>query len=251
MLIRTEVLWGFVVEAMNGEAGRVRDLQVDDKRWVTRDIVTSTGHFLTSRLVLLNPRAVIKSDHVRQVLNVFLTTEQIASLPGIDAHPPVAQQEGVKPYDYLGLRSFCGGATPSLSGIPRAETNFRATVELRVFDPHLRSISELSHYRIKTRGGDAGRVVDWLIDDHGWVVYYAIVRTGSPVARKHVLVPVRWLGPVNWTARAIHADLEAGAIIHAPDYDPAAPPDPEYESRLRAWYGRPSIVVATRSATKP
>jgi hypothetical protein len=240
VLVRAEVLWGFVVKAVNGEAGHVRDLQVDDKRWMTRDVVMSTGYFLTSRLVLLNPRAIVNTDHVRQSVDVSLTTAQVAKLPGIHAHTPVAQQEGVK-------TRLSGGATTWTLGIPSAGTDCPATAGLRVFDPHLRSIWELKNYRINARRSDAGRVVDWLIDDHAWVILYAIIRTANLWARTHVLVPVRWLGPIDWAARAIHADVDAGAIIDAPHYDPATLQHPEYEARLRAWSGHPAASTNSRS----
>jgi hypothetical protein len=41
---------------------------------------------------------------------------------------------------------------------------------------------------------------------------------------KDVLVPVRWLGPVSYSARIVHADLRRDAVIQAPDFVPAALP---------------------------
>ncbi len=57
---------------------------------------------------------------------------------------------------------------------------------------------------------------------------------------KDVLVPVRWLGPVSYGSRIVHADLNRDAVIHAPDFVPATLPDADYEMRVLSWYDHPS-----------
>ena len=49
MLIETSALWDFTIFAVDGEIGRVSDLQVDDRRWAVADIVVSVGHWPADR----------------------------------------------------------------------------------------------------------------------------------------------------------------------------------------------------------
>jgi hypothetical protein len=58
MLIETSALWDFTIFAVDGEIGRVSDLQVDDRRWAVADIVVSVGHWPVDRLVILPPARV-------------------------------------------------------------------------------------------------------------------------------------------------------------------------------------------------
>ena len=240
MFIRTGDLWRFGVRAVDGEIGRIHDLQVDDRRWAVRDIVVDVGHWLTGHLVLIRPAVVVKPDRDHQTIHVALTAEQIADAPSIETHPPVARQSSVEPYHYLGLRLLLSGLEPwspafALAELPEAESS-----RLRQFDPHLRSLRALSCYGIEASDGDAGHVEDWLVDVETWRTRYAVVKTAGGRTRRHVLVPVHGLGLISWSARVIYADLPRKAIIRAPEYEPASLPDADYEFRLDGWYRRSS-----------
>jgi hypothetical protein len=239
MLVRAKDLWGFGIGAANGDIGRIHDLQVDDRRWAVRDIVVDVGHWLTGRLVLLDPSVVVKADRDHRTLHAALTVEQIAEAPRVETHPSVARQRSVESYHYLGLPLLFGGFeewTPALA----VETPVPDPMRIRRLDPHLRSLRELSHYRIEAIEGEAGDVEDWLVDVHEWVTPYAVVKPAGHRRARRVLVPVRWLGPISWSGRIIHTDLHLDTVVHAPDWDPSAPLDTDYELRLRGWYGHPA-----------
>ena len=240
MLIRARDLWTYNVDATGTEAGRIHDLQVDDRRWAVRDVVVDLGHWPINRLVLIDPCFVVKTDPSRRTIDVALTAEQIAQSPSIETHPPVARQGRVEPYNYLGVPIVWGPLDSWVPPYRMSGPSVRDTSQLQRLDPHLRSLRELSHYRVEGRDGDAGHVEDWLVDDPAWATPYAVVKTASARARRHVLVPVRWLGPVSWGARVIYVDLPTSTILHAPDYDSNAPLDADYEARLRGWYGHPA-----------
>jgi hypothetical protein len=126
-------------------------------------------------------------------------------------------------------------SSPSHAEGPRQEPT-----GIRRIDPHLRSLRELSHYRIEAVEGNAGAIEDWFVDERAWLTPYAVVKAAEHWAGKHVLVLVRWLGAISWSGRVIHTDLHRDAIVHAPDYEPATTLDPDYEIRLRGWYGHPA-----------
>jgi len=239
MLIQTEDLRRFGVRAGDREIGRIHDLHIDDRRWAVRDIILDVGNWLTGQLVLIRPSVVINADNGHQTIQVALTAEQIADAPSIETHPSVSRQHRVEPYQYLGLPLLLRGLDSSAPAYMIAEGSEGHLSRLRDFDPHLRSLRELSHYAIEANDGEAGHVEDWLVDVHAWRTSYAVVKTAGGRTRRHVLVPVHKLGAVSWSARVIYADLPRNAIIRAPEYEPASSPDADYELRLRGWYDYP------------
>jgi hypothetical protein len=237
MLIQSEDLWRFRVRAVDGEIGRIHDLQVDDQHWVIREIVVDVGHWLTGHLVLLRPTVVVNPNRGQRTIEVALTAEQIADAPNIETHPPVARQHTVEAYQYLGLPLVLGEPESWTPVFAPADLFESGSSRLRRFDPHLRSLRELSHYGIEANDGEAGHVEDWLVDVQTWRACYAVVKTSGGRTRRHVLTPVDSLGPVSWSARVVYADLPRDAIIHAPEYEWGRPPNPDYEARLHGWYG--------------
>jgi len=210
MLTRTRDIWNVNVWAIDGNIGRVYDLQVDDRCWAVRDIVVDVGHWLTGRLALIHPAVVVTLDRDQQALRVALTAEEIAEAPGIETHPSVALQHRVEPYEYLGLPLLVSGLEPS--------------ARYGRGDPHLRSLRELSHYGLEVIDGRDWGVEEWLVDPQSWRVSYAAITTTGAWTHKHVLVPVHHLGPISWIGRIIHANLPRKALVPAPDYDPARLP---------------------------
>jgi len=200
MLIPTGNLWRFAVRAVDGEIGRIHDLQVDDRRWGICDIAVDAGHWLTGHVLLIRPSVVVKSDRGNQTIHVALTAEQIA-----DAY-------------------VSEGDSPRLLQV----------------DPHVRSLRALGRYGIEASDGEAGHVEDWLVDVQTWRIRYAVVKTACGRARRHVLVPVHELGAISWSARAIYADLSRNAIVHAPEYEPASQPNAGPVTGSGPWLSRRS-----------
>jgi hypothetical protein len=239
VLIETSELWDFSIFAADGEIGRIRDLQVDDRRWAVSDFVVSVGHWLTDRLVILPPASVLETEVRRRAIRVTLTTDAVAATPSVTTHPSVSRQRSVPPYQYLGLPLLVGELAPWNPALAIAGVGEGDASNLPQFDLHLRSLRDLGHYGVEAGAAVVGHVEDWLVDTHGWHVAYAVARITGGASRKHVLLPVSRLGPISWGGRAVHADLPRDAIIHAPDYEAGRPPDADYEARLRGWY-RPS-----------
>jgi len=240
MLIQASELWRFRLSTADGAVGRVHDLQVDDRRWTVTDVVVGLGHWLTDRSVILSPASVVKLDEPRRSLRVGLTADELARAPSLATHPSVAEQHHVPPYQYLGLPLMVGELKAEDAGfavalLERKQDSARA-------DWHLRSLRALAHYRIEADGGTAGWVEDWLVELRDWTVAYVVVRVAFGSTRRHVLLPVEWLGPISWTARVVYVGLAKDVITHAPDYRPGWLPDRDYEARLAAWYREPAVI---------
>ena len=245
MLIQAGELWKFSLSTVDGAIGRVEDLQIDDRRWIVSDIVVGVGHWLMNWLVIVKPASVVGIDETRRSLRLALTSDEVLHAPGLVTHPSVSQQHHVPPYEYLGLPLMVGeleGVDQGLAGALLQRGQGVARI-----DPHLRSMRELAHYRIEADGKAAGFVEDWILEAGDWRVRYAVVRVPVASSRRHVLLPVEWLGPISWTARAVYAGLTADIITQAPDYCPGHLPDPDYEARLAGWYQEPVVERRLRS----
>jgi hypothetical protein len=77
----SEVVLGYAVQALDGPAGRVVDLEIDDGAWSVAWLVVDTGRWLPGKLVMLPPNAVQRIEWPARVMHVALTGEALRHLP--------------------------------------------------------------------------------------------------------------------------------------------------------------------------
>jgi hypothetical protein len=82
-------LSGYALNAVDGYAGRVRDLFFDDETWAVRYLVVQTASWPFGRRVLVSRDRVRRVDWAGGLIEVDQTREQIAHGSKFDAtHPP-------------------------------------------------------------------------------------------------------------------------------------------------------------------
>ena len=74
-------LVGYAIRAVDGEAGEVDDLVVDDKTWTITDVVVDTHRWLPGKKVLVPPSAVETIDLERRQVDLRLTQAEIEQSP--------------------------------------------------------------------------------------------------------------------------------------------------------------------------
>lgn len=62
---------------------------------------------------------------------------------------------------------------------------------------------------------------------------------------RRVLVPVRWVGEVSWTANSVNVELRSETIKLAPEYAPSVPLNAEYLARLTAYYSASTSSIGS------
>jgi hypothetical protein len=77
----------------------------------------------------------------------------------------------------------------------------------------------LTDFSIHARDGSIGKVVDLLVEDEGWRIYFLIVDTGSWLPGRKVLVSPSWIQNVDWSASHVDIDLNKETIRNSPEYD--------------------------------
>ena len=246
MLVSAKELRGYSIRATDGDAGSVKGLYFDDESWKVRYVVVRAGGLIANRPVLIVPEFVERTDRSARVLHLGLTKEQVGSAPGVASDRPVVDQEEVAHFDDHGAYPYWGsgweaaGASPVHAG-PGAPDRTAAVGILRKEegDPSLRSTRKIESYSIGATDAGAGHVEDFLVDDEEWEIRYVVVGTRDVMPGTKVLISPRWTSAVSWSEEEVRVDLTREQIQGAPEWDPNAPLDREYETRLHEHYGRP------------
>jgi len=132
-----------------------------------------------------------------------------------------------------------GMTAPPPAPEARADESAGASEEQPEEATHLRSVREVTRYKIAAKDGEAGRIVDFVVDDRSWAMRYAVVeRSRLPVSRK-VLVAIEWIEDVDWVEQRVRLEIAVERIEEAPEFDPGETVNAESETVLYDYYGRP------------
>ncbi|MBN2025702.1 MAG: PRC-barrel domain-containing protein [Actinobacteria bacterium] len=227
---------GYDVLATDGEMGKADDILFDDETWEVRYLVVETGSWLSRRRVLIAPDALRQPEWDTKYFPVVLTREQVEKSPEIDLDKPVSLQHQALLHEYYSWPAYWTPEPAQLTTPPQVPI---PDVPPEETDSHLRSCREVTGYHIHALDGEIGHVEDFILDDDAWSMRYMIVDTRNWLPGRKVLVSPAWVDNVSWSNRMVYVDLLREVIENAPEYDPAAPVNREYEIRLYDYYGRP------------
>jgi hypothetical protein len=250
MLWDTSALENYGVAASDGRLGSVSDFLFEDTSWMIRWLVVDTGNWLSGRKVLLPLSALRQPDPSLRQFPITLTKQQVKDSPDIDTDRPVSRQHENHVYDYYGWGPYWDGgfvppsgaiATPFVApqafsgqkprdvGGPDADSNNG--------DPHLRSVREVTGYRVHAVDGEIGHVQDFIVEDAHWSIRYIEIDTNSWWFGKKVLIAPQSVLQIVWEERRINLEIDRGKVEGSPRYDPSITVDGAYEERLRNYYG--------------
>jgi len=249
MLRSTNKLHGCAIHATDGELGKVDEFFFDEKNWTVRYVVVDTGTWLTGRCVLLSPAVLGQPDWDRHSLPVSLTKKQVELSPDIDTDQPISRQQEEELRRYFGWANYGVGdpllADPTFATGPMGMSPATMAAMAPAHtpeahgDPDLESTKDVVGCHIQATGGEVGHVEDFIVDDHAWVVRYIVVDTRNFLPGKKVLISPAWVEKVDWAEGKVRVNLSRERIRHSPPYNPSAPIDRDYESRLYDYYQRP------------
>jgi len=237
MLRSADEILSYKLQAGDGQLGKVKDIYFDDESWVIRYFVADTRRWLPGRKVLLFPHLVGEPDWFARLIPVELTREQIENAPSADEESPVSEEhEAALARYYLWQPGTAPPrGYPVIPPPPPAEARERDPEE-----SHLRSLREVTGYRIRAADGEIGHVEDLVADTDGWILRYIVVDTRHWLpGGKKVLISPAWIESVDWSERQVKVELGQDQVRASPPFDPAAPVNREVETRLYDYYGRP------------
>ena len=241
MLLSTKHLLTYGIRALDGAPGTAQDFYFDDVAWTIRYLVVKTGSWLAERPVLVSPVVVGQPDEQTKSIPVALTSEQIRNGPDISTDLPVSRQREEVLVRHYGWIPYWDSMSPMAMAtliMPPEPTQKNDDSSRIPADPHLRSTAEVLGYHIQAADGSIGHVEDLLAESNDWVIRYLVVDTRNWLPGRKVLVSPAWVHRVVWNERSVHIDLRREHIEQSPPFDPAAPVNRDYESRLYDYYGR-------------
>jgi hypothetical protein len=243
-LLNLVELNGSTIIARDGEIGKLRDTYFDDDAWVVRYLVVDVGHWLPGRRVLLAPMVLQSQEGGVRGLHVSLTKEQVEQSPDVSTDLPVSRQKRIDLHRHYSWPVYWVPSSydPWPISVPLAdEGGSSGEVQPAKFDPHLRSVHEVTGYHLAASDGDIGHVVDFLANEVTWEIRYLVVKTGNWLPGRRVLIPPYWLvRDINWPQRSVEVALTQERIRNSPSFDPHTTITPEVEQRFHDYYGSPT-----------
>ncbi len=80
----THSLAGYRIKTTNGQMGSISGFMVDGKSWTIRELIVETGHWYSTKTVLILPESVERISYEDSAVFVKLTTEEIEQTPRND-----------------------------------------------------------------------------------------------------------------------------------------------------------------------
>jgi len=241
MFVKVKELSGYKLYSLNGEIGAVQEFYFDDKFWTIRYLVANSGNWLTGRQVLISPYALVDVRKDTKQISINLSNDQIEGSPSLDSDKPVSKQFEEAYYGYYGWPMYWGGSY-MWGSYPYLERDRKDSLEATriedVWDPNLRSTTEVSGYHVQASDGAIGHVEDFIIDDETWAIRYLVIDTKNWWPGEKLLVSPRWITRVSWSDKKVFIDLSRDAIKNSPKYSKDALFTRDYEDKLHRQYDR-------------
>jgi len=254
MFFSTHEMYGYRLQATDGEFGRVTDIYFDDAEWGVRYLVADTGRWLPGQKVLISPVAVGPPDGSQEAIPVNLTKSEIELGPSIGEHEPVSRQHEHKLMEYFGWPAYWGGLGPyPAAGVlstqePPADhmssEGARRDKEQVKTDAHLRSAREVEGYRIQASDGEIGHMERFVVDTEDWYIKFLVVDTRNWLPGRKVLLAPDWCSGIDWIERLAEVHLTQEQIRNSPEYEGNEPIDPHLVDRLYEYYREWSMAKA-------
>lgn len=244
MLRSIRNLSDYRIESIDGSIGHVDSFLFDDRHWTIRYLVVDTGTWLPGRKVLIVPSALGEPEGQTEVFPIELTRDEIENSPDIDTEKTVSRQHEIDLHEYYDWSPYWASSLePSIPILNRrdySETEqSKKDKSKEKINPHLRNTHEVIGYKIHAEDGQIGHIDDFIVHEKDWIIRYVVVDTRNWMPGKKVLIPPDWIKSIDWKTSEVIANVRKNVIEDSPDYDPGAPVNREYETKLYDYYGRP------------
>jgi len=215
-MISTSELTSYKLQAEDGRAGTIKDVLFDDGRWTVRHFVVESGGLLSKHKVILDPMEAMEPDSDEKVLPVRLTKDEIKRHPIPESDPPLShstKRSGPDAMRSAGAGSMIG-ANPSeltMSAGPAYESSYIDP------DPHLRSVSDVQDYKLRTGSDEVGKVTDFVLNPENWTVPYAVVELHDE--GRQVLLPTEQISKIGFPDKILETEVMLDALREAQPFE--------------------------------
>ena len=245
-MLSIRALCNYRVVGEDGAIGSVAEFYFDDLHWEIRYLVVETGHWYSSRQVLICPASVGPPDREEHRIPVFLTRKQIENWPDAETVKPVWRQMETELSRRFGW-AYWGAAGYLIGGVmvpppPRVLSESRP-VQIEGPGANLRSSNEVIGYHIEARDGKIGHVEDFLLDDATWAIQFIVADTHNWLPSKKVLIVPQSVEKITWAERTVTVDLPRETIRNSPEFNSRLPRSESFERLLHNYYDRQRLLA--------
>jgi sporulation protein YlmC with PRC-barrel domain len=254
MLRSLKELFGYDIQAADGEIGSVHDFYFDEAGWITRYLVVDTGPWFLGEKVLIAPSALGKPDWVAENFPVKMTRQNIQDSPSVDTALPISKQQQIQMHEYFRWPAYWTSTTPFHSSTLPIVARFNqrdmqqdkikkeVLARMRQENDTLRSAKEVIGYTVSGKDDDLGKVDDIILDDESWRLVYLVLDTSTLLLKgKKTLIAIPWIKWISYKGREVQLELGQQIIEDSPPYDPETPITQSFEEVLYDYHGRPYL----------
>ena len=240
-LVKLNDIKTYYCEAADGKIGPYEDIYFDAYRFAVRFLLVDTQQWLPERKVILSPFTVGAIDDQNQLVYIELAQHQIKNSPPLATDQPVSRQYEEQYFKYYGWPPYWDSLSWPNTLRVRA-SDISASLPHRTLSSHIENnlhrASKILGYSVALTEGPIGKLNDFVIDTHYWVVRYMEIDTRNWLDHKNfsLITPSMILG-IDWPEKRISVDVSRKTLQNAPPYDANEPISRDYESRLLKYYG--------------
>ena len=243
-MISVDLLKRFELGAHDGTIGTCSDFLFEDLSWVIRYLVADTRKWLPGRKVLISPISIGTVDIVSRTVHIGLSKEQIKNSPPLDSDAPVSRKYEIFFNRYNDWSDYWGGSDLwGEDAYPRTLKSRKELLDIEQSVEHrsnLRSIKEVTGYRIHARDGGIGHIDDFLVDQDRWLIRYLVVDTRNWIpGSQRVIVNPNWVESVDWAERSVSIKMTKEQIESSPAYNRSKAIHRDYEKSIFDHYEFP------------
>ncbi len=103
----------------------------------------------------------------------------------------------------------------------------------------LRSSDDLRRMTVDATDGEIGRIDEFYFDDEAWTIRYLVVRTGSWLSGRTVLLTPDAVTGADWTAHRLAVSLSMDQVRNSPDVSADRPVSRLQELEYLQYYDQP------------
>jgi hypothetical protein len=268
-------LLNFLVFGNDRYLGPVRDLYFEDSEWIFRYVVIEMESEVSARH-LISPLSIkeIRWDHKEIYVN--LDSDKVRNSPEIDINLPISLQNEMALRRYYEWPNYWGQSEffdpPPIRGLEKptipfdddrsaeeppdlygededyehlrlepqdddfVETEFGHSEEDVDYSNNLRSLTDITGYRLQTTDSDSSFVIDLFFTSSDWTVKYLAINLGNDHSGELVLLTLHWVNEINWSRSHIFLSLTQEQLQNAPRFSPNKVINLDFERKVNNYY---------------
>ncbi|MFH0862883.1 MAG: PRC-barrel domain-containing protein [Candidatus Altiarchaeota archaeon] len=227
MLRSLKSMMEYALKAEDGDIGSVIDFFFDDAEWKMRFMQADTGGWLQGKKVLISPESIGNIDWRDMKVPVNLSKDKIRESPEFKFADPMRRPQWEMICKYYGWN-----------------------VDWYNSSATLRSLNQVSSYKIHARDGMLGNIDDMILEDETWTIRYFVVDISGLLFGKKVLMSPQWVDEFVDEGKEVRLDVMKDKVKSSPIYDPDKPINREYEAVVFDYMGKPSYWRDVKSSQK-